>query len=188
MANTCNTEYRVFGPKKQLDKLWKVLNELIDANKRDLSDLVKTIGGDSSTYCRGYITSIDREPDGDAITIWQDTAWCEQQDVRHLLEEKFPGIKIYFFDEEFGCEWIATNDLNKAVWEYDWCIDAFGETEYFASLKDAADYINKCYMDKFPELSPVEATEESINDTFEKIMEVDEDENCYLYHVSREDY
>lgn len=186
MANTCSTEYRVLGPKKQLDRLWNVLNGLLDANKCDLSDLVKTIDADSSIGCRGYITSIDREPEEGAITIWQDTAWREQQDVRCLLEEKFPGIKIYFYDEEFGCDWCATNDTEGTVFGFNWVVDAFGETDYFETLDQLAGHVNKCCAAKYPELSPAEANEDSIQNLLDMICEIDEDEICSFYHVARE--
>lgn len=185
MANTCSTEYRVLGPRKQLDKLWNVLNELLDTNKCDLSDLVKAIGTDSPIHCRGYITSIDRDLDGDEITIWQDTAWCEQRDVRHLLEEKFPGIKVYFYDEEFGCDWCATNDTEGTVFSFNWVVDAFGEMEYFETLDQLAKYVNERCAAKYPELSPAEADESSIQDLFDKICEIDEDEIYFFCHVAR---
>lgn len=186
MANTCSTEYRVFGPKKQLDKLWKVLNGLIDTNKCDLFDLVKAIDADSLINCRGYITCIDREPDEGAITIWQDTAWQEQQDVRRLLEEKFPGIKIYFYDEEFGCDRCVTNDTERAVFSFNWVVDVFGEMNYFETLNQLAEHINERCAVKYPELSPAEADKDSIQDLFDRICKVYEDEMCFFYHVERE--
>ena len=52
----------------------------------------------------------DYSLDGNVLTINQETAWCEQEGVRRIIEEKFPSIKVYFMEEESGCGVFYTND------------------------------------------------------------------------------
>ncbi len=187
MANTCSTEYRVYGPKEQLDKLWKILNKLLDVNKCDLRNLVEAVGSDyRTTPCRGYITAIDQDAEEGAVVIYQDTAWCEQKDVRYLLEQKFPGIKIYYIDEELGCESYTTNDMTGEVFNENWILhEQHLGTEYCKTLEEVAKYVNEQVISYYPELSPVEPTEESIQNAIDLCDELDEDNEFYLVHLGR---
>ena len=60
--------------------------------------------------CRGAI--IDYSLDDEVLTINQYVAWCEQEGVRNIIEEKFPSVKVYFIEEESGCGVFSTNDTS----------------------------------------------------------------------------
>ena len=69
-----------------------------------LGNLVTRLGGNWEDYpCRGDITSYSLENET-SLMIWQNTAWGEQEGVRKIIEEKLPSIKVYFQEEEPGCQ------------------------------------------------------------------------------------
>lgn len=182
MANLCSTEYKIIGPKGELDKIDAVLQCITKKGEYGLSDLVKALNGDPSKICcRGEIT--DFMYWGDEITIWQGTAWREQSDVRHFLEQCFPGISIYYWDEEPGCDWFASNDVNKVVWDWEYILDdSASGTEYFNSLEEIAEYINKTYNPK----KRAEPNEDSIWDVMEQVKQSGDGELYILHQFYRE--
>ena len=118
MPNWCITEYKCVGDQKEVRELHKVL-KYIDRRKTTivrngfgkwwLGNLVTKLGGKWEDYqCRGEI--IDYSLDGEILVITQWTAWCEQEGVRKIIEEKFPSIKVYYREEEPGCGVYDTND------------------------------------------------------------------------------
>ena len=74
-----------------------------------LGCIIDHLGFDWEKYrCRGEI--LDYNLDGNVLTIYQDTAWCEQEGFRECIEKKYPSIKVYYRDEEPGCGVYYTND------------------------------------------------------------------------------
>lgn len=118
MPNWCDTTYKCVGDPKEVRVLHKIL-KYIDIRKTTivrngfgkwrLGNLVTKLGGKWEDYCcRGEITGYSF--DGDVLEITQYTAWCEQEGVRRIIQEKFPSIKVYYREEEPGCEVYYTND------------------------------------------------------------------------------
>lgn len=74
-----------------------------------LGNLVIKLGGDwNKIYCRGEWNYMEYR-DG-ILIIDIESAWSEPNEVRDFIEEKLPGIKIYFQSEEPGCVIYETND------------------------------------------------------------------------------
>lgn len=118
MPNWCDTTYKCVGDLKEVKELHRAL-KYIDKRKTTivkngfgkwwLGNLVTKLGGDWEKYrCRGEIT--DYAIEGNVVTIYQSTAWCEQEGVRECIEKKFPSIKVYYREEEPECEVYNTND------------------------------------------------------------------------------
>lgn len=113
MSNTCFTTYKVVSEnKKDVTKLFKTIKRL-DGRKTPLVKngwydpklwlgcLVKALGGDpNKVYCRGTITFYEMEDD--VLTLHTETAWAEMSETRHFIESCFPGMKIYYIEEESG--------------------------------------------------------------------------------------
>lgn len=106
MPNWCDCTYKCVGDLKEVKSLYKIL-KYIDRRKTSiekngfgkwwLGNLVTKLGGNWEKYrCRGEITYY--ELNNNILTICQSTAWCEQEGVRNIIEEKFPSIKVYFQD------------------------------------------------------------------------------------------
>lgn len=150
MPNWCNTTYKCVGDLKEVNSLHKIL-KYIDKRKTTilkngfgkwwLGNLVHKLGGDWKKYsCRGEI--IDYSLDENVLTINQATAWCEQEGVRQIIEEKFPSIKVYFVEEEPGCELYRTNDVAGRVFSERFCLNYDGCLAYFETIERAADYVS----------------------------------------------
>ena len=91
--------------------------------------------------CRGEIT--DYFLDGNVLTINQETAWCEQEGVRQIIEEKYPSIKVYFMEEEPGCEVFYTNDASGDYFPERFFLDSYEGCEYFETIEEAARYVSE---------------------------------------------
>lgn len=185
MSNTCFTTYKVTGKKKDVTKLFKTIQRLDDRNtplvkngwhdpKLWLGCLVKALGGDpDKIYCRGTITHFEMEDD--VLTINTETAWAEMSETRHFVESCFPGMKIYYIEEESGCERFYTNDSEGIYFKDRYYIDGFDDSEYFETLEEAAKYVKEIVG------HDVEATVKAIETALNKYMEEHEDDDCYYY-------
>lgn len=150
MPNWCLTEYKCVGIPKEVRELHKVL-KYIDRRKTTivrngfgkwwLGNLVTKLGGRWEDYrCRGEI--IDYSLDGDILIISQSTAWCEQEGVRRIIQEKFPSIKVYYREEEPGCGVYYTNDTTGCYFPEQYLIDNDEEPRYFETIEDAAEWVS----------------------------------------------
>ena len=107
-----------------------------------LGNLVHKLGGDwEKLRCRGEIT--DFSLDGNVLTINQETAWCEQEGVRQIIEKAFPNIKVYFLEQESGCGVYYTNDASGDYFPERYFLDSNEDWEYFETLDDAAEFVSK---------------------------------------------
>lgn len=187
MSNTCFTTYKVVSEnKKDVTKLFKTIKRL-DGRKTPLVKngwydpklwlgcLVKALGGDpNKVYCRGTITFYEMEDD--ILTLNTETAWAEMAETRHFIESCFPGMKIYYIEEESGCEIFNTNDSEGIYFKDRYYLDGFEESEYFETLEEAAKYVKEIVGHE------IEATFKAIEDALNDYMEEHEDDDdCYYY-------
>lgn len=184
MPNWCLTSYRIYGPKVQRDKLVTAIRELEALEKPRVDNgfgnlwlgcLVDYFGGDwKKIYCRGYIT--DWNETDEYITMDTETAWGEMGEVRDFLEEQLPGLTIYYMSEEPGMQEYYTNDETGEIFHtrylLDVCLftsDIDMDPEYFETIEDAADYLNKHGF-------VCEPTIESISEVLKKFSDEHEDD------------
>lgn len=187
MSNTCFTTYKVVSEnKKDVTKLFKTIKRL-DGRKTPLVKngwydpklwlgcLVKALGGDpNKVYCRGTITFYEMEDD--VLTLNTETAWAEMSETRHFIESCFPGMKVYYIEEESGCEIFNTNDSEGIYFKDRYYLDGFDDSEYFETLEEAAKYVKEIVG------HDVEATFKAIEDALNDYMEEHEDDDdCYYY-------
>lgn len=150
MPNWCDTTYKCVGLPKEVGELNAILERM---NKREkpvipngfgklwLGELVTELGFDYEKYrCRGEITDYNYDG-GDTITICQYTAWYEQEGVRHAIEERFPSVKVFYLEEEPGCEVYGTNDSLGEHFTDNFVFQDDDETEYFETVEQAARYL-----------------------------------------------
>lgn len=184
MPNWCDTTYRCVGDKKEIQALKKVL----DANAKRktsrvangfgtlwLGNVIDQLGGDWEKYrCRGEI--IDYQMDGDdTLTIYQCTAWCEQEGFRQFIEEKFPSVKVYWQDQEPGLNNYTTNSFDYFPERY--FLDSYDEPLYFESLNEAVECVQKIVGHQ------IEPTVEAIEKVLDEYMEKHEDDDVfYSFH------
>ena len=194
MSNTCFTTYKVVSEnKKDVTKLFKTIKRL-DGRKTPLVKngwydpklwlgcLVKALGGDpQKVYCRGTITFYEMEDD--VLTLNTETAWAEMSETRHFIESCFPGMKIYYIEEESGCERFYTNDSEGIYFKDRYYLDGFDDSEYFETLEEAAKYVKEIVGHE------VEADFTAINKALSDYVEEHEedDPDCYYsFHEFKE--
>lgn len=160
MPNWCYTNYVVEGPEEQVCRLNELLNSLAAMpapglvengfGSNWLGNIVAALGVDPFKTpgvfrCRGEFLYVEMGSDG-LLRFDTFTAWVEADDTRHLIEEKFPGVKLWYISEELGCEYWATNDIDGRYFsEKYYCnFNVDGdcvEDPYFQSFEELADYV-----------------------------------------------
>lgn len=194
MSNTCFTTYKVVSEnKKDVTKLFKTIKRL-DGRKTPLVKngwydpklwlgcLVKALGGDpQKVYCRGTITFYEMEDD--VLTLNTETAWAEMSETRHFIESCFPGMKIYYIEEESGCERFYTNDSEGIYFKDRYYLDGFDDSEYFETLEEAAKYVKEIVGHEVE--AGLKAIDKALSDYVEEHEEDDPD--CYYsFHEFKE--
>lgn len=187
MPNWCSTIYVCIGDPKKVRKLYDV----IDANMNRTEPRVKNgfgplwigciidqLGEDWQKYpCRGEITGYELNDKGNILTIYQETAWCEQEGFRQCIEKVFPGMKVYYREEEPGCDVYYTNDAKGKYFPERYFLDSYDEPLYFETIGEAAECVEEIVG------HPVEATTKAIDEALDEYMEEHEDEDVfYSFH------
>lgn len=182
MPNWCNTTYKVvFEDEEEAKELHSILERLT----KDQEPVVPNGSGNLGLGCvlqeMGYNTKkldengirhrgevVDFSLDGNVLTIWQNTAWCEQEGFRKCLEERY-DCKVYYMDEEPGCENYTTNDETSEFFIDKFILETEDGTEYFSCLTDAVDNIREVFSIEIPNnttLKEVENKLEEYEDVF----------------------
>ena len=188
MPNWCDTSYKCVGDPKEVRKLNSVLKYMekrktsILSNgfgKMWLGNLVYKLGGNWEEFrCRGEIT--DFSLDSNVLTINQQTAWCEQEGVRLIIEQTFPSIKVYYMEQESGCEVFCTNDASGEYFPERYFLDSFEDWEYFETLDEAAKFVSKIIGHE------VEPSADAIDKALDNYVEEHEEENEDIFYSFHE--
>ena len=152
MPNWANTTYICEGDEKQIQELNEILQTIdksqepilqSDFGKWWLGNLVHLLGKDWQCYsCRGTITDFKMR-DKSTIVIKQETAWAEQGGVRNAIEDRFPGIKVYYSTEEFEMSVFETNDVEGRYFPERIVLISNEGLEYFADINSLAEHVKK---------------------------------------------
>lgn len=143
MPNWCFTHYIAEGPEDEIQKLEDLLNTLADMPHPGLQDndfgptwlgnILSALGWDMKDIirgrCRGTYENVNRSSIN-SVSFMTETAWCEADDTRHAIEQHFPGVKLYYISEEFGCGYWETNDI----------AGRYIDEEYYLATDDEYDY------------------------------------------------
>ena len=118
MPNLCDTTYKCVGDLKDVRSLYKII-KANDKRKTPrikssfgtlwLGCIINALGFEWEKHrCRGKI--LDYQLEDNVLTISQETAWCEQEGFRECIEKKYLSIKVYYQEQEPGCDVFYTND------------------------------------------------------------------------------
>lgn len=183
MPNWCDTTYRCVGDKKEI----KALKKILDSNNRRktsrvrngfgtmwIGNIIDQLGYSWEQYrCRGEIT--DYQMDEDVLVIYQSTAWCEQEGFREVIQLKFPSIKVYYREEEPGCDVFCTNSFEQFPDRY--FLDSYDEPMYFETLAEASKYVASVVGHDVAE------DFQAITDALDQYIEANEDDDMfYSFH------
>lgn len=150
MPNWCSTIYKCVGNKEDVSSLYNIINDTVNSEKPIIENdfgssflgcVISKMGFDySDYYARGWIDDYYIESE-DCLVIYQSTAWCEQKDFRKCIEEKFPGMKVYYIDEEGGCCNYTKNDDTGKYFPEKYQIEINGEVCLFNDIESLSDFI-----------------------------------------------
>ena len=156
MPNWCSTEYTFKGDKKEIEALFKKLEELksdekykktSDFGSLRLGNVLTQHGFNYEDYpCRGYIEYIDME-DETSISISTETAWGPMHEMWHAVFDKYyPSIEVEYISEEPG---MCLYETNRTDVEHPLAIDiSTPNTECFETfypLKDVLVLIQEIF-------------------------------------------
>lgn len=189
MSNICFTTYKVVGCKVNVNKLYETIRDL-DARKIALVEnewyhpqlwlgcLVKALGGNPDDInCRGTITNY--EMCDDVLTISTETSWKEMSETRHFIETCFPNLKIYYLEEEEGCERFYTNDVSKLYFKERYYLEGFDDNRYFETITEVAEYVKQIVGHK------IEATFNVVVNALETYVNDNETDNDIYYNLHK---
>lgn len=154
MPNWAYTDYVVTGDNKKVNEMFSML-ERLNARKRPLakSDFGKLWLGNivlllgkhwKDVYCRGSIQSYQKSFDNQNLFLAVESAWGEMNEVRELLQQKFPSLQVYYYVEEPGMEIYSTNDQSGKYFPSRYVVYSDEEgTEYFNCVEDVAEYLGR---------------------------------------------
>lgn len=189
MSNTCFTTYNIVGRKESVTKLHRTIKELDDRqtplvenewynSKLWLGCLVAALGGNpDDVLCRGTVTNYELKDD--VLTVNAETAWTEMAETRHYIERSIPGLKIYYLEEEEGCERYNTNDTEGLFFKERYYLDSSDGARYFCTLQEVTDYAEAVIHRK------IEASFNAIKDALRSYAEEHEenDERYDLFEI-----
>lgn len=112
----------------------------------------------------------------EVLSIYTETAWSEMEEVRHFIEQVYPNLKIFYYEEEPGLEIYQTNDRHGHFFSSRYIFDdQEGEgMEYFDKSETLLAFASRAMGMKFKTIEELEdAVEESDGFSFHKIKVVD---------------
>ena len=185
MPNWAYTSYRIVGKAEEVNDLFTKIKQLENMEEPLVENgfgnlwlgcLVTILGGNwNDIYCRGKI--IDFSLDDGILSIETETAWGEMDEVRHYIEKVYPAVKIYYYEEECGCEIYQTNDRDGHFFSSRYIFDnQEGEgMEYFDKPGTLLAFASKAMGIKFKSVEELEDTVgESDGFSFHEIKIVDD--------------
>ena len=181
MPNWSDTVYKCIGDPKEVRSLYKII-KANDKRKTSrvkngfgtlwIGNIIDALGEDwEKLRCRGEIIGYHIE--NNLLTIYQSTAWCEQEGFRECIEKKFPSIKVYYREEEPGCDVYYTNDAERNYFPERYLLNNNDEPLYFNTIKEAAEYVSGIVNKK------VEAKMTAIEKALDEYEDVSENEDEY---------
>lgn len=184
MPNWSTTDYFVIGSPKEIMDLNKKMEKLENRKKSLvkngfgntwLGNLVQYLGGDwEKVYCRGEWMCRNYDKERNALTFTTETAWQEMNEWRRFIESCYKTIKILYVTEEPGCGIYQTNDKEGIFFKSKYILDYGEDVEYFETLNQAIDFI-----EKLTEISIEEKTVNGIQKELDAYAEENEDEDLY---------
>jgi len=167
----CRDNQQAQAFKKLLDELKSLPHPYAESEFGNLwmGCLVKALGGDPDEIdCRGKIFP-DYTIEGNVVTLNTEQAWSEQKEFRHLVEEMYPGMKIWYSSSEWNEGVFVTNDRDWKFFTSRYYLEYEDNYEYFDTIEQAADYVSNIVGKN------VEPNVEAIDDAIEEYQENDED-------------
>ncbi len=185
MPNWCDTTYKCVGDPKEVRSLYKVIQR--NAKRKTprvkngfgvqwLGCIIDALGYDWEQYqFRGEISHFYLLDN--VLTVHQNTAWAEQEGFRQVIEKAFPSIKVYYREEECGCEVYHTNDIAGRFFPERYFLDSYEDPMYYETIEEAAVSVSGIVGHQ------VKPSVQAITEALDQYQEDHEDEDIfYSFH------
>ena len=187
MPNWCFTNYVFEGNKKEIKDLYNKLKSLEEMEKplvengfgtKWLGCLVNLFGGNwEEINCRGDFMDLELLDDN-TIQLHTETAWGDMPEVWDLVLKNYESITYYFYAEEPGVCYYATNDCEGKYFPERFIIDRFEEgSEYFENETDLFAHITSI-------IGEIITNQEEMKAAMELYNSGNEDNEIYVYQIS----
>lgn len=160
MPNWCSTTYICVGNPIEIRQLHKAIvtnmRRKTSRVKNEfgtlwLGNIIDQLGGNWKDWrCRGSILNyyIERASKVSSnklvkLTIYQTTAWNEQEGFRKFIEQKFPSIKVYYLEIEPEDSRFRTNDDTGNYFPDRYLIDTHCGIKMFKTLEKVAEFASE---------------------------------------------
>ena len=141
--------------------------------KRWLGNLVKRLGANwQDVYCRGTWDHL--KLDCKSLYFFTETAWQAPFEVLQLIQNVYPGLKIYFSAEGDGWDFYLTNDKEGRFFTSRYELDMPPENDYYDSIEEVAERIG-AYIGHH-----VKPTIEAIYAAIDEFDEANDDIDTYI--------
>lgn len=143
MANVCTTEYVARGDRAALDAMLGRLRGC--EGDGGLDGLAASLGLDPAVAARGRAYGV--RDCGDALRWTVDSKWTPCGALFDAFAARCGGVRLLWLASEPGCRLYWTNDRDGAEFPWEWhvslCDGEDGYEEWFETLDDALEFINK---------------------------------------------
>ena len=98
--------------------------------------------------------------------------------MRGCIEQTFPSIKVYYREEEPGCDVFYTNDDTGEYFPERYFLDCYEEPQYWRTIEEAAKWVSEKVG------HTIEANFKAIEDALEQYVEEQDnpDDEFYSFH------
>jgi hypothetical protein len=152
MPNWCHTDYKFEGSAREIKDLYNKLKSLEemekpliknDFGKNWLGCVVNLFGGRlEKRNCRGSFYDL-KLLDDNTIHLHTETAWANMPEVWGLVLGNYESIVDYFYTEEVGECYYATNDVEGKYFPERFVVDQIGEpAEFFENKEGLYGYVS----------------------------------------------
>lgn len=145
MPNWCFTRYFVEGSETEITDLFNKLSSLperADVHTNDfgkfwLGNVLGLFGADwKDIWCRGKMMNLDRQKP-DVLCFDTQTAWGDCPEVWDYVMKQYKTLKYYFYAEETGNCYYATNDKEGRFFSERYIVDQWGsDTEDYETKEE----------------------------------------------------
>lgn len=172
MANIAKTEYRIYGPEKDLDSLYqdilkgdkeaqRIMEEEEELYKFKVPLLINSMGveiEEEMPDIHGIITyfSFEDEPDEKLSKMYSpkrivmevQSNWSKLACVEEAIHKKYPELKVYYLEEEYSMCIFETNDMLGFIFPQKYHIGTEDDSETFNTEQELIDYLNDYFKEK----------------------------------------
>lgn len=185
MPNWCLTDYIIAGDEEEISDLYNKLSSLPSRDnvhensfgKFWLGNVVELFGGNwEQINCRGGLYDLEKISPTE-ITFRTETAWGDLPQVWDFVLKQYPSLQYYFYAEEWGNCYYASNDHEGKYFPDRFIVDKYAEgNSGYTTREDAMRNVSAHIA------QPIESWADMLSKVA-KFNEDNEDNEIYIYEI-----